>query len=106
VQSRDWKAASETHVCLLICIDINIYIRAHRIKYEEKLGTRVCLMLITSTVHALYYMLLNKRFDIGTVICPRVVVMARGRRTRANTTARGQITVLILKLLFNDNFIT
>jgi len=37
-------------------------------------------------------MLLNKRFDIGTVICPRAVVLARGRRPRAITTARGQIT--------------
>jgi len=37
------------------------------------------------------YMLLNKRFDIGTVICPRAVVLARGR---------------ISNLLFNDNFIT
>ena len=51
-------------------------------------------------------MLLNKRFDIGTVICPRAVVLARGRRPRANTTARGQITVPISNLLFNDNFIT
>ena len=51
-------------------------------------------------------MLLNKRFDIGTVICPRAVVLARGRRPRANTTAREQITVPISNLLFNDNFIT
>ena len=39
----------------------------------------------------LYYMLLNKRFDIGTVICPRAVVLARGRRPRVDTTARGRI---------------
>jgi len=57
-------------------------------------------------VIAHYYMLLNKRFDIGTVICPRAVVLARGRRPRANTTARGQITVPISNLLFNDSFIT
>jgi len=46
-----------------------------------------------------YYMLLHKRFDIGTVICPRAVVLARGR-------TRGQITVPISNLLFNDNSIT
>ena len=40
-------------------------------------------------------MLLSKRFDIGPVICPRAVVLARGRRPRANTTARGQIAVPI-----------
>ena len=51
-------------------------------------------------------MLLNKRFDIGTVICLTAVVMARVRRPRANTTARRQITVPISNLLFNDNFIT
>ena len=51
-------------------------------------------------------MLLNNRFDIGTVICPRAVVLARDRRPRANSTARGQITVQISNLLFNDNFIT
>jgi len=51
-------------------------------------------------------MLLNKRFDIGTVICPRAVVLARDRRPRAITTARGQITVPISNILFNDNFIT
>jgi len=50
--------------------------------------------------------LLNKRFDIDTVICPRAVVLAQGRRPRANTTARGQIIEPISNLLFNDNFIT
>jgi len=59
---------------------------------------------MTGTIE--YYMLLNKRFDIGTVIFSRVVVLARGRRPRANTTARGQITVPISKLLFNETFIT
>ena len=50
-------------------------------------------------------MLLNNIFDIGTVICSRAIVLARGRRSRANTTARGEITVPISNLLFNDNFI-
>jgi len=54
----------------------------------------------------IHYMLLNKRFDIGIVICPMAVVLARGRRPRFNTTARGQRTVPISNLLFNDNFIT
>ena len=44
-------------------------------------------------------MLFNKRFDIGTAIYPRVVVLAQGRRPRANTTARGQITVPISNIL-------
>jgi len=39
-------------------------------------------------------MSLNKIFDIGTVICPRAVVIARGLRPRANTTALGQISVI------------
>jgi len=39
-------------------------------------------------------MLLNKRFGISTAICPRAVVLARG-----------QITVPISNLLFNDNYI-
>jgi len=44
-------------------------------------------------------MLLNKRFDIGTKhICPRAVVLARGKRPPFNTTARGQITVPISNL--------
>jgi len=54
---------------------------------------------IRHTVHS--YMILNKRFDIGTVICPRVVVLARGRRRLS----RGQITVPISNLLFNDNLL-
>jgi len=68
-------------------------------------------MYIEIEKHILY-MLLNKRFDIGTVICQRAVVLARGRRTArgrrpmAITTARGQITVPISNILFNDNFIT
>ena len=53
-----------------------------------------------------FYMLLNNRFDIGIVFCPRAVVLTRCRRPRANTTARGQITVPISNQLFNDNFIT
>ena len=51
-------------------------------------------------------MLLNKRFDIDTVICPRAVVLAWGRRPSANTTAQGQITAPISNLLFYDIFIT
>jgi len=47
-------------------------------------------------------MLLNKRFDIGTFICPRAVVIALGLRPRANTTALRQITVPISNLLFNN----
>jgi len=43
-------------------------------------------------------MLINKRFDIGIVISPRAVVWARGRKPRANTTARGQITESISNL--------
>ena len=43
-------------------------------------------------------MLLNKRFDTGTVILQRAVVLARGRRPTANTNARGQITVPISNL--------
>jgi len=31
-------------------------------------------------------MLLNKTFDSGTVICPRAVVLAQGRRQRAKMT--------------------
>jgi len=45
---------------------------------------------------------LNNRFDIGTVICPRAVVLALGLRPRANTTALRQITVPISNLLFNN----
>jgi len=45
---------------------------------------------------------LNKSFDIGTVICPRAVVLALGLRSRANTTSLGQITVPISNLLFNN----
>ena len=45
-----------------------------------------------------YYMLLNKKFDIGTVICPR--------DSRIKRLLREQVTVPISNLLFNDNFIT
>ena len=34
-----------------------------------------------------YYNVIKKRFDIGTVICPRAFVLARGRRTRTNNSA-------------------
>jgi len=51
-------------------------------------------------------MLLNKRFDIGTVICPKGSRISLSRRPMANTTAQGQTTVPISNLLFNDNFIT
>jgi len=33
----------------------------------------------------------NKKFYTGTVICPRAVVLARGRMLRANTTEREHI---------------
>ena len=41
-------------------------------------------------------MLFKKRFDIGPAICPRAVVLARGQRPRANTTARkaGPLTLI------------
>jgi len=45
---------------------------------------------------------LNNSFDIGTVICPRAVVLALGLRPRANTTALEKLTVPISNLLFNN----
>ena len=41
-------------------------------------------------------MLLNKRFDTGTVICPRAVVLARGRRANNKTTLGPGTTVILL----------
>jgi len=42
-------------------------------------------------------MLFNKIFDVGTVICLRAVLLAQ--------LSQGQITVPVLNLLFDDNFI-
>ena len=36
-------------------------------------------------------MLLNKRFDIGTVICPRAVVLTGGRRTNKSANIKSFI---------------
>ena len=52
--------------------------------YKKTLITGKCMLVFLNTenpewllpICVLYYMLLNKRFDIGTVICPRAVIMA------------------------------
>ena len=56
-------------------------------------------------VQEYYYMLITEWFVTGPVICPRVVVLAGGRRPRANTTARGQITGPVTNHSVIDNFI-
>jgi len=51
---------------------------------------------------ALIYMLINKRFEIDTVICTKAVLLAKGYKTKVNMT-QGQVLISIV--LFIDNFI-
>ena len=46
----------------------------------------------------MFYMLLNKRFDSGTVICLGAVVLVRGQRPRAKTTVPRTIYLMTIVL--------